>query len=59
MKHYEGGRYWTNVRVDKIVSIRLSYEQQRIIEKYFPGKSVSFAIRTMIHKYDQVNCNTK
>lgn len=59
MKHYESDRYWSNVKVDKIVSIRLSYEQQRIIEKYFPGQSVSYAIRTMIHKYDQVNCNTK
>lgn len=59
MQHYKGGRYWSNVKVDKIVSIRLSYEQQRIIKKYFPGESVSFAIRTMIHEYDQVKCNTK
>lgn len=59
MQHYQGGYYYSNIKVDKVVSIRLSYEQQRIIEKYFPGQSVSYAIRTMIHKYDQVNCNTK
>lgn len=59
MRHYEGGKYWSNVRVDKIVSIRLSEEELKIINKRFPGNSISYAIRTMIHQFDQGHCNTE
>lgn len=51
-KHYENEEncYLKSHCVTKQISIRLSDEEIKIIKELYPGKSVSYSIRSMIHK---------
>lgn len=53
MQLYQGGAHYSCDRVDKIVTIRLSDRELKIIEKYFPNDSMAYAIRSMINQYDK------
>lgn len=54
-KHYqsEGFSYRSSV-CDKSITIRLSDVELDILKNYFPGKNVSFSIRSIIHLYDSL-----
>lgn len=52
-KHYKDeGLFRGYNKLDKVVSVRLSVEELEILEKFYPGKSVSFAIRSAIHELE-------
>lgn len=54
-KHYsgQGFRYNNSGYTDKLVSVRLSKAELLILENAYPGKSLSFAIRSAIHKLER------
>lgn len=54
-KHYKGQgfRYSSASYTDKIVSVRLSDAEMRILKNKYPGMSLSFAIRSAIHELER------
>ena len=48
-KRYDG-EFCISPRRTKQICIRLTYEELDILNKLFPGKNNSYAIRTLIHK---------
>lgn len=55
-KHYEneGSSWYCSNKVKKVITIRLSYDEINILKKLYPGKTISFAIRSLIHKFDKM-----
>lgn len=50
-KHYEGqGFSYRFDKCDKLVSVRLSEKDLDILNNLFPGKNLSFQIRSAIHR---------
>ncbi len=58
-KHYEGETHPWLYSATNIKTIRLSDEELRILDDLYPGKSLSYAVRSLIHKADVLGCNTK
>lgn len=55
-KHYQNeGLTWHNSnKVEKVITVRLSYDEINILKKLYPNNTISFAIRSLIHKFDKV-----
>lgn len=56
-KHYENQGFCFRLnKCDKAISVRLSSEEIKILNRCFPGKNVSYQIRSIIHAYDRFHC---
>ena len=47
-KHFQGESYCRNIDYT-VRSVRLSRDEEKILYEMYPGKSLSFAIRSCIH----------
>lgn len=51
---YGSGRHFDH-HLTKIVTVRLSDRELRVLDRHFPGASLSYQIRSAIHALDQKN----
>lgn len=52
-KHYDGQRF-NRYFADMTISVRLSVEDYNFLRSLYPDKSISFAVRSLLH-----DCMTK
>lgn len=57
-KHYENENWYDSRRsVNRTISVRISDRELEILRKLYPNRSLSFAVRSLIHKFGS-DCNT-
>lgn len=54
-KHYKGEEYFSSrKKVIKQISVRITLDELFILQNMYPGSTLSFAIRSLIHdSYNQ------